>query len=115
MAEDPAAYLARRVRAEHGLSARATVSELLHVCEQRGVAVFWRPRLRRAGYYCDWPYPVIVLRHDAPPRALAHELMHHLLLDNECHGIHYRRPEFRDDDPERLAERFERLLCGDGE
>jgi hypothetical protein len=109
--EDSAAYLARRIRAEHHLSDRATEAELLRVCEQRGVTVIRRPLLH-PGYYCDWPHPLIVVRPDAPPRVTAHELFHHLIADNARHGVDYRAPEFLEEHPETLACRFQELLCG---
>jgi|SRR4051794_4875249 len=111
MAEDPAVYLARRVRAEHHLSERATEAELLRVCEQRGVEVRRRP-LIGPGYYCSRPYPFMVVRPDAPPRVWAHELFHHLIADNAEYGVFYHRPEFLEEHPEKLACRFQELLCG---
>lgn len=110
--EDPARLLSRRIRAEHVLSRRATWQQLLHVCEQRGAVVVISHRLIGAGYYLPWPIPLIIVRWNAGPHVLAHELYHHLIADNEGCGIVYCYPDFTEDDEEAAANRFARYLCG---
>ena len=59
MSEDPAEFLARRVRQEHPLSEFATDEELQRVCEQRGVHVVRRTITDRSGtciYVADVVY-----------------------------------------------------------
>ncbi|MFN3648443.1 MAG: hypothetical protein ACK47B_02590 [Armatimonadota bacterium] len=109
---EPAFYLAERIRAEYGLSPRATYGELLEVCHARGTTVFVHPRLQRPGYYAPWPWPLILLRLGVDARVLAHELYHALIYDNERHGVVYGYPDFLRDEDERQAELFADLLCG---
>lgn len=112
MSEDPAEFLARRIRQEHNISENATHKQLEGVCRQRGVKVRRRSITRR-GYYCDDPYALIVLDRTSLPHITAHELYHHIIKDNESHGITYSGPDWVVDHPEEAARRFERLMCGE--
>ena len=110
--EQPARYLAARIRAEHPLSTPAATEELLAVCEQRGVIVIRSAEIHGSGYYSVHDQ-AIVLHWDAPAWVLAHELYHHLVADNEEHEIIYTFPDFGDGDDEEQAELFAWLLCGE--
>jgi Zn-dependent peptidase ImmA (M78 family) len=112
MAEDPARYLAGRIRQEHSITGAATVPQLLAACEQRGCAVFRSLHLRAPGYYVvTREGPLIVLRWDASSHVLAHELFHHLIHDNAQCGVIYCCPEWEAQDEQEAAHRFARHLC----
>jgi hypothetical protein len=114
MAEDPAAYLALRVRTEHSLDGPASTSDLIQVCSQRGCPVVRAPSLGDQGYYLASPQGSwIVLRQDAGPRVLAHELFHHLVTDNADYGVFYTLPDFSLGCEEEGANRFAWLMCGE--
>lgn len=109
--EDCAVYLARRMRHLYDLSAPAEEEELLRVCEERGATVYRSLTLAGPGYYLPWPDPVIVLRWNASPWVLAHELYHHIVTENQGYGVVYAFPEFVDSDLEEQAQLFAWLLC----
>lgn len=112
--DDPALFFAERIRAERHVSRPATWRQILAACEQRGVRVVVSNALVGAGYYIQHPLfdALIVVRHDVPPRVLAHELYHHLVRENEGYGILYTYPHWIEGDEEEAAERFAELLCG---
>jgi hypothetical protein len=110
--DDPARFLARRVRAESDLDAGPTFEDILRACRRRGVAVVCQPQLRQDAYYLDWPQPLIVLRRpDA--RACAHELGEHVLRDNLGLGITYVGPDWIERSAHEHAQRFEEELFGE--
>lgn len=118
--EDPVLFLARRIRREYALSARATYSELLAVCEARGVDVVESASLIEAGCYVQLPdtrlpdvRPVIIVRQGMGAFVLAHELYHHLIADNSEWGVVYLFPRWVECPIEAAAHRFAALLCGE--
>lgn len=112
--EDPARYLADRLRAEHALPARPTLAQLEAICAARGCTVLRSPELLQPGYYLITEEgPLIALQKDAPAEVLAHELYHHLVSTNREHGILYTYPAWIEDDEEAAAARFARRLCGE--
>lgn len=115
MGEDPADYLAARVRALHPISGRATFEELLAICRARGLPVFSLEQLSQPGFLLERPELAILLRRDAGPNVLAHETFHGIIADNAAHDIEYTAPEWQAADPEGSARRFETLLCGTSE
>jgi hypothetical protein len=101
------------MRVEHDLGAAPTVEELERVCRQRGLAVYRTP-LQGTGYYLQWPEPAALVRPGAPPEAIAHELMHHVLRENASYGITYEGPDWVWVSEEEECRRFARGLCGAG-
>lgn len=117
--EDPAIYLAGRVRNELGLEdgRRPSFVALYNLARRRGVQVAWAPDLDVRGLYIYMERPqavcVIVLRRWFDARALAHELYHHLVRDNSANGIVYTFPHWIDCPVEQAAERFAVCVMGE--
>lgn len=115
MPDDPAAYLAHRIRTEYAIDGLPTDADLLGAAESRGCPVIRSLTLRTPGVYVrdpDHDAWAIILRDDAPTHVLAHELAEHILADNAAHGITYEPPWWERGTPHEIARRFEYLLCG---
>lgn len=109
--DDPAAYLARRIRYLRGCEGRIGLDEIVAVAEERGIAVEFDPRLREPGRYVDDPDPGILLRPNATVLVGGHEVGHGVLNDNLAHDIEY--PELSGENLERVCDRFAEILIGE--
>lgn len=104
--EDPAKYLAGRIRSQFDLSNEATREELLDACRCRGVTVRIVPSFEPGGVYFRRPAPGILLRDACSAEDVGHELCHHIIWENTSNGIEYESPEWWETDEESCARRF---------
>lgn len=112
--KDLATRYLQRLRDQFDLPERVTFRSLLYVCKRLGISVVFRDDLDQPGLYISHPYPTIILRPDANARVLAHEIFHHLAVDNEQLARVSTYPLATVYDPEEaMAQRFADLLCGD--
>lgn len=104
--------MAAQVRAEYAIAGPATEAVLLTAAEAAGAEVVRSQGLRARGLYVPQAR-LIILRHDASPWVLAHELFH-CLATPDGEGAVWLYPENAPREwIEEEAETFARLLCGE--